>query len=401
MDLDFALRDLVSSENLNWAWEKVRRYFRSEAAWRDELEIADFEANLGRELHEIAMQFAQGTYNPGLLRPFGQPKKKRGSEINNREIELRQMFWVPVRDQVAWVAVTNIIGPAIDVQMPAWSFGNRLHRSVWIDPLSDNRHRLRLGPYRRSSPLLYKTFAQSWPRYRRYVYLTLRKMISAEKARYFELEDVERNLLETESNSPEDLKFPYLKSTYWRAKKRRVFWAGVDFEKFYPRLNVAIIQNSFRAFSPHSSDPRMCGIVEALLRFGIDSTRCTANELTLIGMKGDIENFTGLPTGLVTAGFLANLAMLTVDKHVEEEIQEKQIAHFRYVDDHIFLGDELESILAWIKRYKELLAIEGGIATINADKVDPPELAPLIVSEASRTDVSKEVWREAALQTEG
>jgi hypothetical protein len=100
---------LVFPENLYWAWEKVRRFYRSIDGWYDELAVAKFEANLEPELRRIANDFKRGRYRMQPLRPLPQPKKadKDGNP------QTRQAFWVAVRDQVAWIAYMNIVGPRL------------------------------------------------------------------------------------------------------------------------------------------------------------------------------------------------------------------------------------------------------------------------------------------------
>lgn len=376
MDFEFVLQDLTSSENLFWAWEKVRRQLKSDSAWCNQLELAAFEINLGQHLDEIGSEFLEGRYQTGALKPLGQPKKKRGSETG--ELEMRQMFWVPVRDQVAWVALVNIIGPALDSQMPQWSFGNRLHRSAWIEDGADQKRHLKIGPYRRSSPLFYRKFSQSWPLYKRYVYLTLRAMVSEKNKKYFELEEVEAEILKLDKTLPENLQCPYLQPGYWKKNNRAVYWATIDFEKFYPRLNIDHIQFGFLKHSPHAADPRFATIFHSLLQFHIDSSGCTEADLAAIDLLPNAKSFKSLPTGLVTAGFLANLAMLGVDKRVSEENKKFGVAHFRYVDDHTVLGPSLDAVVDWINQYQKILGDEGELASVNLEKVEPKALVPLV-----------------------
>ncbi len=78
MDFNFFVRELASSENLYWAWEKVRRQIKSDSAWSNQLDIAAFELNLRSNLHGIGSHFLNGTYQTGPLRPLGQPKKNVG-----------------------------------------------------------------------------------------------------------------------------------------------------------------------------------------------------------------------------------------------------------------------------------------------------------------------------------
>lgn len=386
------VKDLASSENLYWAWEKVKRQYESESSWCNQLDIAEFESNLGANLRDVGSQFLQGNYRPGLLRPLGQPKKKRGSD--DGELELRQMFWLPVRDQVAWVALVNLIGPALDSQMPQWSFGNRLHRSAWIEESSNEDRQLKIGPYRRSSSNLYRKFSQSWPLYKRYVYLTLRAMVSERNQKYFELERAENEILRLDEKSPENLRCPYLVREYWSKSKKSVYWASIDFEKFYPNLKTQHILDGFSRFSPHAEDEQISSIFNSLLQFKIDKSSCSEVELAAIGLTSFEQHFSGLPTGLLVAGFLANVAMLVIDKKVLSSSRANQIAHFRYVDDHTILGESLDSVVAWINKYRKFLIEECNLASLNPQKVEPEELAPLLdprhLMDAEKVEITRD-----------
>jgi len=138
-----ALKNLLLSENLHMAWAKVRRYYATTDAWYDELAVAKFEANLESELMSIRDQFSRGTYSLSPLLPLPQPKKPDP----DGHPKVRQAFWVQVRDQVAWAAFVNVIGPMLEEKMPTWSYGNRLYRPVWYDS-RDLHPELRFGPFR-------------------------------------------------------------------------------------------------------------------------------------------------------------------------------------------------------------------------------------------------------------
>jgi len=103
------LSGLTSPENLYWAWGKVRRYYRTTDAWFNEAELAAFESKLETELGKLREQFRSKTYGTSPLLPLPQPK----ALDNEGKPRARQAFWVSVADQVAWIAVANVIGPAV------------------------------------------------------------------------------------------------------------------------------------------------------------------------------------------------------------------------------------------------------------------------------------------------
>jgi hypothetical protein len=124
--------------------------------------------------------------------------------------QTRQAFWVAVRDQVAWTAYMNIVGPQLDQMMPPWSYGNRLYRTVWYDE-EDARPKLHIGRYRNSSGQIYRSVRHSWPLYRRQVYPTIRQMSSIRPPDEQELGMAERSVLDAERRDlPSDQRLPYL-----------------------------------------------------------------------------------------------------------------------------------------------------------------------------------------------
>ena len=58
----------------------------------------------------------------------------------------------------------------------------------------------------------------------------------------------------------------------------------------------------------------------------------------------------GIPNGLFVSGFLANAAMLSVDKIVNELVRKKKIelAHFRSVDNHAIIAHDFDELCEWI-----------------------------------------------------
>ena len=356
-------------ENLKWAWQKVQKYYSTEAAWKDEAEIADFELNLNDNLLNIAKSFQAHHYTLSSIKPIPQPKK-----INeDGERELRQLFWVSVQDQVAWMAIVNIIGPLLDNKMPVWSFGNRLHRSVWFEAQEDGKNVLRIGPYRHSTGILYRRFSQSWPLYRRYVYLTLRHMAKKKHAEfYLELDDAEKQILEIEENSPASQKMPYLLNDYWKSDSDEIYWASIDFKKFYPNLKMVKIQEQIlKNLLISKSDP-FNELLNSMMSFPVDYEGLYL-DLNKINLSTENKFYDAIPTGLMVGGFLANVAMLEIDQALSNDTKDAQIAHFRYVDDHILLASSFKDLTNWINKYESILE-RTGIAIISEDKTAPKDL---------------------------
>jgi len=73
------------------------------------------------------------------------------------------------------------------------------------------------------------------------------------------------------------------------------------------------------------------------------------------------------------AGFLANAGLLRVDLEVSKRLSERNIAHFRFVDDHVVLLS-LTDLVAWVREYRQVLGDLCAGTRINMDKVQPEEL---------------------------
>lgn len=368
------IEQIIQPENLQWAWKKVRQYYKKEAAWKNELEIISFEVNLREELESIAFDIENMQYQMKKIKPIPQPKKKDEGKDN---LKLRPVFWINIRDQIAWVAIVNIIGPIIDSRMPLWSYGNRLYRSTWYEEVEEKKY-LKIGPYRNTNGLLYRAFNQSWPLYRRYIYLTMRQMTKASPGIIFDLEDADENLLNIEKLSTDERKLPYLQDDYWNSNTSEVYWASIDFEKFYPNLNLQLIKNNILIELNESINSHLSIVLDSLIRFNVDYSQLTSNILSELDLSEKDEFINYLPTGLMVAGFLANTAMIDIDRKVKSESKNKQIAHFRYVDDHIILASNFDDLLGWIEFYYSIIK-KSGIAKINEDKTVPEELKHFIL----------------------
>jgi hypothetical protein len=96
-----------------------------------------------------------------------------------------------------------------------------------------------------------------------------------------------------------------------------------------------------------------------MLKFTLDKSDIPAPVLENVDPAFKGRRVKGLPTGLFAAGFLANAAMLPVDKIVDKKLKtERTVAHFRFVDDHTILTYEFDKLCEWIEWYKDLVAKE-------------------------------------------
>lgn len=371
--------DAVTDQlNLRWAWEKVRNQAQPGDIWFDQIELAGFELELEQNLKGIAQEVNKGTYRLTPLKPipFPKPRDKEG------KLRIRQTFQVAVRDQVAWTAVVNVVGPYVDIRMPVWSYGNRLYRTIWIEDDKGIKHR-KIGRYRHASGQLYLPFRQSWPVFRRHVYLTTRAMANSHE-HLPEPDERDKEELELQERLPAEHRCPFIDPKYWEDKRpsqeiQKLYWCCIDIEKFYPSLKLEIVRKNIVEQLPDGWKQEANKLIESMMQFKLD-LRAWNNkeELREIGLNASRKTFSHIPTGLYVAGFLANAGLLKVDQTVGTRLREHNIAHLKFVDDHIILGYSLDDILHWVSIYITILNEERTGTRINLEKVTPEALAELL-----------------------
>lgn len=370
------LDEVTDQLNLRWAWEKVRRASTPGDVWIDEIELAGFEVQLERNLQSIADEIRKGRYRLRPLRPMAFPKNPN----KDGEQQVRQYFNVAVRDQVAWTALVNVAGPHLDRLMPAWSYGNRLFRSIWVDE-DDGVRRRKIGRYRHSSGRIYLSFGQSWPVFRRHVFLATSAMTAkAGKSSLSQATDEDEEELNLQEQLKAEHRCPFVRKEYWnerepKAGKENLYWCSVDLEKFYPSLKLDVIRRNIVERLPADYKSEAEALLDSMLRFRLNTAGWASEELEAIGLRPRQRGFKGIPTGLYVAGFLANVALLTVDLEVAERLKKRDVAHFRFVDDRVVLAYSFEDLVAWIDEYLALLEVSETGARVNPDKIEPEALA--------------------------
>jgi hypothetical protein len=200
-----------------------------------------------------------------------------------------------------------------------------------------------------------------------------------------ELSDSDQRALEAEQQRTRRL--PYLKNEFWKKPARNPYWVSLDLEKFYPSLHTSTIASNIRQYCTKASD--ITGtLLDGLLRFRIDHSGWSEREMTEIDLMSGAADFPHIPTGLMVAGFLASVAMLRVDALVDANIEASQIAHFRYVDDHVILAPTFRHLEEWVRWYEDVLDKEGIGATFNFDKFEPKQFGEYL-SVYRESDVNK------------
>lgn len=365
---------LLQPENLNYAWIKAKNLYRTADSFIDAAEIAAFEIDLERRLLDIRRQFERGTYRLKKLRPLPRPKK-----ISEERPINRQYYYVAIEDQIAWIAMVNALGPELDLMMEPWSYGNRLYRAAWYEKDEARGSTLEIGPYRHASGHLYRKFQHSWPLFRRHITLTARMMVLRRTLQREEMDEPDQLAAVT----AERAKLAYFLPGFWQQKstsssKSDLYHASIDLKQFYPELNIEAVVKGL-AEAGAMADQHIAKLVKSMLNFQINMAGMPETALENVEppfLKGSVK---GIPTGLFVSGFLANAAMLPVDRIVAREIRERRdIAHFRFVDDHTLLAYNFDALCDWIIWYERLLEAQGIGPVVNADKSDPPSISEWI-----------------------
>lgn len=376
-------------ENLMLAWRKLEHAFRHGDVWFDELIISAFKMNLVDNLSEISKQLKEGTYQMKPIQPIPYPKGKDSNGI----LKVRQSFFVDFRDQLVWLAVCNIIGHIFDVMMPAWSYGNRQYISMWKDE-KDGKQFWVVGYHRNTTRQIYRKWHQSWPMMRKRITASLKKMARLGEE---DLDDIDTQVSFDENDLVDCqnfIKLQYLKEGYFPKLEGdktldNLYWAGIDLEQFYQKIKIDNVRIKIEKIlrSKPEYDNRFANLLKTITHFEIDYSDYQYEDADedLEAMQLKDRHFEGLPTGLIVAGMLANIFMIDIDKKVSARLKkDKDIIHFRYVDDHVIISTSEEKLFEWLAWYQKLLN-ENGLK-LNALKIAPEGLLNGIFQEGTEQD---------------
>jgi hypothetical protein len=195
-----------------------------------------------------------------------------------------------------------------------------------------------------------------------------------------------KTILENNEIITDNLKIKYFEKGYWDGVPRdKLYWAGIDFEKFYQNIRLQVIKENILKYSlKDGPDEDFEFLIEKLLTFPLDLSGWTPIELKKIGLDNS-DFFLGVPTGLFIAGFLTNIALLQVDNEITQLLNKnKNIAHFRFVDDHVILSYDFNSLTNWVKEYKKILdKFQTGVK-YNFEKIEPKEFSDYVLDTEKR-----------------
>ena len=366
----------LNEENFYLAFKKLNHYLKHSNEWYNPVELASFEANLSTNLYMIRNALKEGTYKTSAIEPLPFPKKN-SIDGNSR---IRQYFKISISDQIIWIAITNVIADFLERQMPSWSYGNRLFVPTWFEE-EDGKLKMVKGALRNTSANYYRKWNQSWPLYRRHISMTIKIMALNTGFKSNQLEtDIEREIYQNELKN-DFLDYPFLKGDYWKkGKTKEVFWAGLDYENFFPSISpekiiVTIKKYMVRPDGTQRDDTQVLfNTIEKMFRFPIDLTGWNTEDLVEFDNNFAVnqQEFYGVPTGLLSAGFLANIAMIDVDKALMDYIDtNRDVAIFKFVDDQILLAKSKRSLLDFLNYYGKVLKDSETGVKFQEEKISP------------------------------
>jgi hypothetical protein len=383
----------IESRNFYVAFDKLKYYLEQGNEWYDPIELMAYETNLVHRVHELKMKLKTGDYSPHPIEPLPYPKSNSKRENGEKYQRLRPFFKIAIDDQLIWIAIVNIIGPLLDPKMPFWSYGNRLYKPVWIGTQNGTAS-FETRDYPHGGNKLYNSWNRSWPKYRREIGLTVSAMAdptgfgNGKFPEYVAPNWFDRDL-HNESNP-----FPrYFKKKYFGAGKvSKLFWMGLDFQKFFPNVTKeAIVSNAKTYLLSKKHHKRtdlsdLMIIFNSMLDFSIvldpswDSD--DLNEKYEYGLS-NLETYQGIPTGLAVGGFLANLGLLEIDRVLDKWLEEnRKVALLKYVDDQVVIARNKKDLKAFYLFYNELLESSNCGVNFNLNKIEPEGVL----------DASKEKW---------
>lgn len=354
------------------AWRKIEKAFEYGDVWFDPILMSAFKMRLMDNLKGLSSELRSGTYIPAPIKPIPFPKGRD----SKGELQVRQSFFVSIKDQLVWVAVCNIIGWKFDKQMPAWSYGHRLYLYMWKE-----EGVWKFGNYRHSYRHIYKKWNQSWPAMRKRITASLQCMarISKDDMRPEQQQTYEQE--QTIPNSDTHIRLKYLNPDYFPAGEEcdKLYWMGLDLEKFYQRVKMDKVISVIKTELNLTEDDPLLKLLLIISKYKINycdypvGDRIADENLEKMQLEERPMIVDFLPTGLLVAGFLANVYLLDIDKAIDAKLEKnKDVIHFRYVDDHIFISTSPEILYNWVNEYVEML--QHAELRVNPDKLEPHDV---------------------------
>lgn len=321
------------------AWKKTSAYVRYHNWFSDTLELDRIAVNLPEFISALSRQIRSGTgISTDPIRMVPAPKSQRWkvdkegvwapAEEGRTASKIRPLAHVSLRDQVIGTALMMCVAdrvetiqgdPSIALDSTSGqsmvSYGNRL-----FSDFHDGRAMHRWG-----SSTLYRGFFEDYQ-----AFLARPERIA-------------------ESVDPTD---------------KRIFVVQSDLRQFYDRVTPALLHDRIRTLQTAEDDPEFFTFATDFLRWNWASA--DLNEVQIYATQAKLPDFSQvvLPQGLVSAGFFANIALLSFDAALKDQVGHDIVAGLRlhdaarYVDDLRFvisshksvkLSDVEQNVFSWIK----------------------------------------------------
>ncbi|MBB6111275.1 hypothetical protein SAMN05421821_11185 [Mucilaginibacter lappiensis] len=369
----------LDEENFFIAFKKISSFLNKANEWYDPVGLIKYEAGLSERIPLLIAEIKAGSYTSRPLQPLPFPKKDK----ENGEHRIRPYYVVHLDDQLISMAAVNIIGDMLERKMPHWSYGNRLYRPFWYETDSHTgKKTLKRGSCKNTSANLFRSWQQSWPRYKRHISMTITIMSKSDEFSVNDLNDpVEVRLFEqAQEDGFTDSR--YLDQKSWHGQDLKIlYWAGLDFKTFFPSIDPnKIIGNMVKYLVKDNGEARddveiIINVLSKLLNNKLDTTGWEDSDLSAYyNYDETTSSYYGLPTGLLVAGFLANVALMDIDIELQNLIRErKDTAIFKYVDDQVIISQSKNALLETLDIYHLLLKEKQPTITFQSDKIEPKD----------------------------
>ncbi|MDE5759112.1 MAG: hypothetical protein K2H85_10950, partial [Allobaculum sp.] len=266
------IANIASLDNLYMAWNRLKHSITYSDVWYDEYEFRKFEFLIDKNIRKIHENLIDGSYRLDVIRPIPFPK---GGKDDEGHLKVRQAFWITMKDQLVWVAICNVLGPHIEQMMPGWSTGNRLYVPMWKDRANDSDKWV-FGSFLNSYPYIYRKWTQGWPRYRKVLTASIKRMAvgqSKDSNNPDIIEDTDETEITANEQLPSWLAIRYLNDKYFQGTdfKKELFWGGIDIKTFYPSIHRNLLADDLIKYASVTEEATK-GLIHILLDFEVDYT---------------------------------------------------------------------------------------------------------------------------------
>lgn len=365
----------LDKENFYLAFKRLKAHFMQSNEWYDPIEIYSFEANLATNIFILIERVKEENFEAHKIHPLPFPKANK-----NGENKVRPFYKINIEDQIIWLAITNVIGNFFESNFQSWNYGNRLYRPIWFTEDSEGNSEINKGTTKNTSSYIYRKWNQSWPFFRRHISMTIRAMSKGNSLKVDDFEnDIEKSIYKDEI-SKEYKEYNYLDGNYWDlGESPELYWLTLDFEKFFPSIQPDLIIENVKEILINQYERTDVSLIISTIQKLLKPEVCFSGwsqddsiELKNYYVNDKSDNCKGIPTGLLVAGFLANVALLELDKKINTWInQNRNLAYFKFVDDQVIIAKSNEVIKSFLDFIHSELAVLNSNIVFNDEKIEP------------------------------